>query len=96
VNVQLPIHRSDQLSFVTWIALGLIAGYVGSRLVNNPDEGKSLDLLLGAVGAVFGGWLFNTFGVPGAAEFDLHQLIAAVVGAAGLLVLYHLFFRRAT
>ena len=47
-----------------WIVLGLIAGFIGSKIVNRRDEGIVLDILLGVVGALAGGWLFHIFGRP--------------------------------
>jgi uncharacterized membrane protein YeaQ/YmgE (transglycosylase-associated protein family) len=43
-----------------WIVLGLLAGFIGSKIVNKTGEGAILDIILGIVGAVVGGWLFNT------------------------------------
>ena len=53
------------MSFLAWIVLGLIAGFIGSKIVNNSGQGLLLDILLGVVGAVVGGFLFNQFGQPG-------------------------------
>jgi uncharacterized membrane protein YeaQ/YmgE (transglycosylase-associated protein family) len=59
------------MSFLAWIVLGLIAGFIGSKLVNNRGEGLFLDVLLGIVGAVVGGWLFNRFGAAGVTGLNL-------------------------
>jgi uncharacterized membrane protein YeaQ/YmgE (transglycosylase-associated protein family) len=77
------------MSFLAWIILGLIAGFVGSKLVNRRGEGLVLDLLLGIVGAIVGGWLFNRFGVAGVTGLNLYSLLVAVVGAVVVLVVYH-------
>lgn len=82
------------MSFLAWIILGLLAGFIGSKLVNKRGEGFLLDLLLGIVGAVVGGWLFNTFGMSGVTGFNIYSLLVAVVGAVVILVLYHALFRR--
>ena len=82
------------MSFLAWIILGLLAGFIGSKLVNKRGEGFLLDLLLGIVGAVVGGWLFNTFGMSGVTGLNLYSLLVAVVGAVLVLVLYHAVFRR--
>lgn len=50
------------MSFLAWIVLGLIAGFIGSKLVNRRGEGILLDILLGVVGAFAGGWLFHDYG----------------------------------
>jgi uncharacterized membrane protein YeaQ/YmgE (transglycosylase-associated protein family) len=83
------------MSFIAWIVLGLLAGYIGSKLVNNRGEGIVLDVLLGIVGAVVGGWLFNRFGAVGVTGFNLYSLLVAVIGAVLVLVVYHAIRRMA-
>lgn len=82
------------MSFIAWIILGLIAGFIASKIVNKAGEGFFLDILLGIVGAVVGGWLFRTFGMPGVTGFNIYSLGVAVVGAIVFLVVYHLLFAR--
>jgi uncharacterized membrane protein YeaQ/YmgE (transglycosylase-associated protein family) len=77
------------MSFLAWIVLGLVAGYIGSKIVNKTGEGIFLDIILGIVGAVVGGWLFNTFGATGVTGLNLYSLLVAVIGAVVLLVAYH-------
>jgi uncharacterized membrane protein YeaQ/YmgE (transglycosylase-associated protein family) len=77
------------MSFFAWIVLGLLAGFIGSKLVNKRGEGLILDILLGIVGAIVGGWLFNTFGASGVTGLNLYSLLVAVVGAVLILVVYH-------
>ncbi len=77
------------MSFLTWIFLGLIAGFVASKIVNNRGEGVLLDIVLGIVGAVFGGWLFEKFDVSGVTGLNIYSILVAVVGAVILLFLYH-------
>src|ERR1039457_1854463 len=87
-------QRAETMSFLAWIVLGLIAGYIGSRLVNRRGEGILLDILLGVVGAFAGGWLFPVFGASGVGGLTLYTLFVAVVGSVVLLVVDHLFRRR--
>jgi uncharacterized membrane protein YeaQ/YmgE (transglycosylase-associated protein family) len=77
------------MSVIGWIVLGLISGFIASRIVNKAGEGAILDILLGVVGAVVGGWLFHTFGMPGVTGFNLYSMLVAIVGAVVVLVLYH-------
>lgn len=77
------------MSFLAWIVLGLIAGFLGSKIVNKTGEGVLLDIVLGVIGAVVGGWLFNMFGAPGVSGLNLYSLVVAVVGAVLVLVIYH-------
>ncbi len=77
------------MSWLAWIILGLVAGFIGSKLVNKRGEGLMLDILLGIVGALVGGWLFNRFGASGVTGLNLYSLVVAVVGAVVILVVYH-------
>lgn len=77
------------MSILAWIVLGLLAGFIGSKLVNKSGEGLLLDILLGVVGAVVGGYLFNAFGASGVTGLNLYSLLVAVVGAVIFLVAYH-------
>jgi uncharacterized membrane protein YeaQ/YmgE (transglycosylase-associated protein family) len=83
------------MSFIAWIVLGLVAGFIGSKLVNKRGEGLVLDIILGIVGAIAGGWLFNMFGAAGVTGLNLYSLLVAVVGAVVVLVLYHAVRRAA-
>ncbi len=83
------------MSFLAWIVLGLIAGFIGSKLVNKSGEGLFLDIILGIVGAVVGGWIFSAFGASGVTGLNLYSLLVAVVGAVIFLVAYHAIVRRA-
>src|ERR1035437_8920610 len=87
-------QTGETMSFLAWIVLGLIAGFIGSKLVNRRGEGMLLDILLGVVGAFTGGWLFHIFGVPGVSGLNLYSLLVAVIGSVVLLVLYHGLRRR--
>jgi uncharacterized membrane protein YeaQ/YmgE (transglycosylase-associated protein family) len=78
------------MSFIAWIVLGLIAGFIASKIVNKSGEGLFLDIVLGVLGAVVGGWLFNAFGMPGVTGFNIYSVLVAVLGAIVFLVIYHL------
>jgi len=83
------------MSFLAWVVLGLLAGFIGSKLVNRRGEGIGFDILLGIVGAVAGGVLFNALGARGVSGLNLYSLFVAVVGSVLFLVIYHAMFRRA-
>ena len=77
------------MSFLAWIVLGLVAGFIASKIVNNKGEGLFLDVVLGIVGAVVGGWLFGVFGASGVSGVNLYSLLVAVAGAIVVLFAYH-------
>jgi len=84
------------MSIIAWIFLGLIAGFVASKIVNRTGEGIFIDILLGIGGAFVGGWLFNAFGMRGVSGFNLYSMVVATIGAGLVLVLYHTVFRSST
>ncbi len=83
------------MSFLAWVVLGLLAGYIGSKIVNKRGEGIVLDVLLGIIGAIVGGWLFNRFGEAGVTGFNVYSLLVAVVGAVVVLVVFNVIRRVA-
>jgi len=83
------------MSFVAWIVLGIIAGFLGSKIVNRTGEGVVRDLILGVVGAIVGGWIFSLFGQSGVTGLNIYSLVVAVVGAIAVLVAYHAMRRVA-
>jgi uncharacterized membrane protein YeaQ/YmgE (transglycosylase-associated protein family) len=83
------------MSFLAWIVLGLVAGFVGSKIVNKTGEGLFLDIVLGIVGAIVGGWLFSMFGASGVTGLNLYSFAVAVIGAIVVLVVYHAIRRAA-
>jgi uncharacterized membrane protein YeaQ/YmgE (transglycosylase-associated protein family) len=83
------------MSIIAWLVLGLLAGWIGSMIVNRGrGEGLLLDIVLGVVGAFVGGFLFNLFGASGVSGLNLYSMLVAVVGAVVVLVLYHALVRR--
>jgi len=77
------------MSFLAWVVLGLLAGFIASKIVNKRGEGLLLDAVLGIVGAVVGGWVFGLFGASGVTGVNLYSLLVAVAGAIVVLFAYH-------
>ena len=82
------------MSILAWLVLGLIAGFIASKIVNHTGSGVLLDIVLGIVGAMVGGWLFATFGAMPVTGLNLYSMLVAVVGAVVVLVIYHAIFGR--
>ncbi|WP_291995673.1 GlsB/YeaQ/YmgE family stress response membrane protein [Candidatus Accumulibacter sp. ACC003] len=82
------------MSLLAWIVLGLIAGFGAVKMVSESGQGAVIDIVLGIVGAVIGGWLFNTFAMADVGEFNHYSLYVAVVGASALLLMYHAALRE--
>jgi len=77
------------MSILAWIVLGLLAGFIASQLVNQRGSGILLDLVLGIIGAMVGGWLFSLLGASEVTGLNFYSLIVATVGATLVLLLYH-------
>lgn len=77
------------MSVIGWIVLGLIAGFIGSKIVNRSGEGIVIDIVLGVIGALVGGWLFNLIGHAGITGFNIYSMFVAVIGSVVVLLAYH-------
>ena len=82
------------MSIIGWLVLGLIAGFIASKVVNKTGEGVFLDIVLGIIGAVVGGFLFTQLGATGVTGSNLYSMFVAVIGAIVVLVLYHAVIGR--
>ena len=77
------------MGIISWIVLGLIAGFIGSKIVDRRGQGFWLDIALGIVGAVVGGFVFDLFGASGVTGLNIYSMIVAVVGAVVVLLIYN-------
>jgi len=77
------------VGFICWIVVGLIVGFIASRIVNIRDEDPKLGLLVGGAAALIGGWVSNAFSIPGAAGFNLWSVMFAGIGALVGLAVWH-------
>ena len=82
------------MGIIAWIVLGLIAGFIASRIVNHTGSGLIMDIVLGVVGALVGGFVFSMFGAAGVTGFNIYSMLVAVVGAVVVLWLYHMLIGR--
>ena len=77
------------MGLISWIILGVVAGFIGSKIVNKSGQGFLMDIVLGVVGAVVGGVIFSAFGAAGVTGLNIYSLIVAVIGAVVVLWAYH-------
>ena len=84
------------MSIIGWIILGLIAGFIASKIVNKTGMGFFMDLFLGSVGAIVGGVIFSALGASGITGLNLYSMVVAVIGAVIVLVAYHWWHGRRT
>src|SRR6516162_9948298 len=78
-----------QMGVLSWIILGLIAGFIGSKIVDRRGQGFWLDIGLGIVGAIVGGYLFSLFGKEGVTGLNLYSMLVAIAGAVVVLLAYN-------
>ena len=77
------------MSIVSWIILGLIAGFAGAKLVNREGQGFWLDIALGIIGALVGGFVFSLFGASGVTGLNIYSMIVAIIGSVVVLLIYN-------
>lgn len=82
------------MNILLWIIFGALSGWLASIVMKtNSTQGLGMDILLGIVGAVVGGMLFNLFGFTGVTGFNIYSLLVAVVGAVVVIYASRLFRR---
>ena len=77
------------MSLIAWLVVGLVAGWIGSMVVNKRGDGLVIDIVLGVIGAFVGGFLFQTFGHSGVTGINIYSIFVAAVGAIAVLLIYH-------
>lgn len=82
------------MSILAWLVVGLIAGFLASKVINKTGSGLVMDIVLGVVGAVVGGFIFNALGHSSPNGINIYSIFVAFVGAVIVLVLYHMVIRR--
>jgi uncharacterized membrane protein YeaQ/YmgE (transglycosylase-associated protein family) len=80
------------MGILAWLIVGLIAGFIGSKIVNRAGEGLVRDIILGIIGALVGGWIFTAVGATGVTGVNIYSIFVAVIGAVVVLVAYHAIF----
>jgi uncharacterized membrane protein YeaQ/YmgE (transglycosylase-associated protein family) len=93
-TVEVSREREVNMSIIGWILLGLISGFIASKIVNKSGEGFILDVVLGIIGAVVGGFIFNVIGAAGVTGFNIWSMFVAVIGAVVVLVIKHAVMGR--
>jgi uncharacterized membrane protein YeaQ/YmgE (transglycosylase-associated protein family) len=82
------LRGGQKMSIIAWIVLGLIAGFIASKIVNRQGEGLLLNMALGIIGALVGGFLFSAVGQTGITGFNIYSIFVAIIGAIVVLLIY--------
>jgi uncharacterized membrane protein YeaQ/YmgE (transglycosylase-associated protein family) len=88
-QIAIGLEGDIAMSIIGWLVLGIIAGFIASRIVGARGQGLLLDIVLGVAGAFVGGALFSAFGAQGITGFDLYSMSVAIVGSVFVLWVYH-------
>jgi len=83
------------MEFVLWIVFGALVGWLASLFMKTDEQqGTLMNIIVGIVGAVLGGFVMNLFGQPGVTGFNFYSFFVALLGAVILLWLYRVFTHR--
>lgn len=74
------------MNILLWIIFGAIAGWIASTVMKSRDS-LLMDVILGIIGAVVGGYVMNVFGASGVTGFNIYSLIVAVIGAIAVIAI---------
>jgi uncharacterized membrane protein YeaQ/YmgE (transglycosylase-associated protein family) len=88
------VQGGEHMGILSWVILGLIAGFIGSRIVDRRGQGFWLDIAIGIIGALVGGFVFNLFGASGVTGLNIYSMIVAVAGSIVVLVIYNTVMGR--
>ncbi|HEX7039805.1 MAG TPA: GlsB/YeaQ/YmgE family stress response membrane protein [Trueperaceae bacterium] len=81
------------MNILLWIIFGALAGWIASVIMGTRGQSVVVDIILGIIGAIVGGWVFNRFGAQGVTGFNLPSLLVAIVGAIIIIAIARLFRR---
>ena len=82
------------MGIIAWLVVGLIAGWIASMVVNRRGEGFLGDIIVGAIGAFVGGFIFHLLGHTGVTGINLYSIFVAAIGAIVVLLIWHGLVRR--
>ena len=82
------------MGIILWIIFGALTGWAASLVMKTDGrQGLMLDIIVGVVGAIIGGWLMNAIGESGVGGFNLYSFLVALFGACVLIALARLLRR---
>ena len=85
------------MNLILWIIFGAIAGWIASMIMRtNSGQGLLMDVVMGVLGALLGGFIMDFFGQSGVTGFNLYSLLIAVLGAVVLIYVGRLFQKGGT
>lgn len=82
----------EYMGLILWIVLGALAGWIASIIMGtDASQGTLMDIVMGIVGAVVGGFIMNALGQPGVNGFNFYSLLVAIVGACAVIFISRRF-----
>lgn len=76
------------MGIILWIIFGALVGWVASLIMKtNAQQGVLLNIVIGIIGALIGGWLMSIFGGGSVTGFNLYSFLVALLGACVLIAI---------
>jgi uncharacterized membrane protein YeaQ/YmgE (transglycosylase-associated protein family) len=94
VDAALGGSRGSKMSIIAWLIVGLISGFLASKVVNRTGGSLVLDIVLGIVGAIVGGFIFNAIGHSSPNGINIYSIFVSFIGAVVVLFIYHMIVGR--
>ena len=74
------------MNLILWIVIGFLAGWIASIVMKtNASQGPVMDIIVGIVGALIGGFIMNLMGASGVTGLNIYSLLVATLGAVVLI-----------
>jgi len=97
-TVNVPAFAFDLTAVITWIIIGLIAGFLAGLIVRGRGSSIGFNVVIGLIGALVGGFLFTLLKIDlhiaGGLTLQYQDIVIAFIGAVIVLVIVSAFYRR--
>ncbi len=77
------------MGVVGWIVLGIIAGFIASKVVRLRGDDPKLGIGMAAIGGLVGGWLYSLISGSAVTPFNPRSLLFAAIAAVAVLLVWH-------
>jgi len=76
------------MGIILWIVFGALVGWVASLIMKtDAEQGTMLNIIIGIIGSVVGGWLMGVMGKGGVGGFTPYSFLVALLGACAFIAI---------